>query len=135
MGLMTELFVAREDEARTYNYASSKRFQSVQLGGLTNLEFETLWAILATEEWSPKTHGLDKVASSEGTWTFKFPSAYIEKLRGLDTEGVYAAAKSWAETDELSCKPAEVEPVITKLVSIARSISNDDRGLFLWFSL
>jgi hypothetical protein len=135
MGLMTELFVARGDEARTYNHASAGRFHSVQLGGLTNLEFETLWAILAAEEWSANTYGLDKLASTGGTWTFKFPSAYIEKLRGLDSVGVSAAAKSWAATDELLCKPAEVEPVITQLVSIARSIRDDDRGLFLWFSL
>jgi hypothetical protein len=135
MGLMTELFVAREDEARIYDHASAGRFHSVQLGGLTNLEFETLWAILAAEKWNAKTYALDEVASTGGTWTFHFPLAYIAKLRELDSAGVSAAAKSWAATDELLCKPAEVEPVITKLVSIAKSIRDNDRGLFLWFSL
>jgi hypothetical protein len=135
MGLMTELFVAGEDEARSYNHSSAGRFHSVQLGGLTNLEFESLWAILAAEKWNAKTFALDKVASTEGTWTFRFPLEYIERLRGLDSAGVSDAAKSWAATDELLCKPAELEPVITKLVSIARSIRDEDRGLFLWFSL
>ena len=67
MGLLTELFVARDEEAKTYDHESAARFSSLQLGGLTNLEFETLWAILAAEEWSPETHALDEVASTEGT--------------------------------------------------------------------
>ena len=135
MGLTTELFVARDDEARTYDHESAGRFSSLQLSGLTNLEFETLWAILAAEEWSPETHCLQEVASTEGTWTFKFPTAYLERLRRLDPAAISAAATSWAATDELSCEPVEVEPVITQLASIARSFSDNNRGLFVWTSL
>jgi hypothetical protein len=135
MGLMTELFVARDEEAKTYDHTSAGRFSSLQLGGLTNLEFETLWAILAAKEWSAETHALHEVASTKGTWTFKFPEVYLDRLRRLEPTAISAAATSWAATDEVSCEPAEVEPVIAQLASIARSLSGGDRGLFLWTSL
>jgi hypothetical protein len=108
MGLMTELFVAREDDAKMYDHTTAGRVQSVKLGGLTNLEFETLWAILLTEEWSLKTHALEQVASSKETWIFKFPQAYVDKLRSLDPPGVSRAANSWAATEELSCNPPKL---------------------------
>jgi hypothetical protein len=135
MGLLTELFVATDAEAKTYDDSSADRFRGAKLGGLTNLEFETLWAILAREEWNPKTHALGEVASSDSTWTFKFPRAYIERLRAVDAQAISAAAKSWAATEELSCEPADVEPVIEQLVSLARSLDEPSLSLFVWTSL
>jgi hypothetical protein len=134
MGILTELFLATDDEARTYDGQSAERFKSVQLGGLTSLEFETLWSILDGREWSPKSHGLEEVRPSGHTWTFRFPPAYVERLSELDSSAVSAAAKRWAATEELACDPADVEPVIDTLVSLARS-RGGDRHLFLWGSL
>ena len=135
MGILTELFVATDEEARSYDGDSADSFQSVQLGGLTNLEFETLWAILEGKEWSPDSHGLEEVRFTDDMWTFKFPAAYVELLRKLDTKGVTAAAERWAATEEISCAPAEVEHVIVALVAIAGTIGDDNRSLFLWVSL
>ncbi len=135
MGILTELFVGTDEEARSYDGDSAAGFQSVQLGGLTNLEFETLWAILEGKEWSPDSHALEEVRPSGETWTFKFPAAFVELLRRLDSEGVAAAAKRWAATEELACAPADVEHVIVALVSIAGSIGDGSRSLFLWGSL
>jgi len=52
----------------------------------------------------------------------------------LDSSAISSAAGSWAETDELSCEPADVEPVIQQLVSLARSFDDPGLGLFLWTS-
>jgi hypothetical protein len=135
MGLLTELFVAADGDAKTYDHASGDRQGSVKLGGLTNLEFEMLWAVLSGEDWNPDVHGLTEVASSESTWTFKFPQAYVEALRRLDGLGISRAAKLWAATEELSCEPAELEPAIRKLVSLALSLDDRRDGLFVWTSL
>jgi len=135
MGLLTELFVAADADAKTYDHTSAARFKSVKLGGLTNLEFETLWAILAKQEWSPDTHALGDVASSDSTWTFKFPRAYIDTFRAVDARAISEAAKSWAATEELSCDPADIEPVIEQLVSLARSLDERNASLFVWTSL
>jgi hypothetical protein len=135
MGILTELFLATDDEARAYDGDSAERFESVQLGGLTSLHFETLWSILDGKEWGPESHGLEEVRPSGHTWTFKFPAAYVERLRALDSRGTSAAAKQWAATEELACDPADVEPVIDALVSLARSLGSGDLHLFLWGSL
>ena len=135
MGILAELFVATDEEAKSYDGQSAGRFQSVQLGGLTNLEFETLWAILEGKDWSPDSHALQEMRPAGETWTFKFPPAYVERMRRLDSEGVAAAAKQWAATEELACAPADVEPVIATLVAVARSIGDGNRSLFLWGSV
>jgi hypothetical protein len=135
MGLLTELFVGHDGDAKKFDAARGSGARSVKLGGLTNLEFETLWAILSAEEWNPETHALEEVASTDSTWTFKFPRAYIDRLRALDAPGISSAAKSWAATEELSCKPAEIEPVIHQLVSLARSVEDGRLDMFVWTSL
>jgi hypothetical protein len=135
MGLLTELFVAREDVAKSYDLKRGRDVESVKLGGLTNLEFEILWAIVGAEEWNVKTHALEQVASTAETWTFRFPPAYVEKLRGLGASDVSTAAVAWAATEELRCKPSDVEPAITKLVALARSFADARLSLYLWTSL
>jgi hypothetical protein len=135
MGLLTELFVATGEEAKAYDHTTAGRFPGTQLGRLTNLQFETLWAILAAEAWNPKTHSLTQVASTKGTWTFRFPDAYVERLRRLEPSAVAAAASSWASTEEIASAPSDVEPVISDLVSLAKSVTEPHEGLFLWMSL
>src|SRR3954447_20545658 len=102
MSLLTELFVARDKEAREYDHGSEGRFPGAQLGGLTNLEFETLWAILTDEEWSPEKHELTLIAERGGSFTFRFPEPYVERLKRLKPEEITVAATSWAATDEIS---------------------------------
>jgi hypothetical protein len=135
MGLLTELFVARDEVARAYGRKRGPGVDCVKLGGLTNLEFETLWAILSGAEWDARTHGLEPVTDTESTWTFKFPEAYIGMLRHLDAHAVPTAATSWSATEELACSPAQVQPVIEKLVKAAKSFEHPSLGLYLWFSL
>jgi hypothetical protein len=135
MGLLTELFVASDEEAKAYDHTTAGRFPRTQLGGLTNLEFETLWAILAAETWNLETHSLTEVASTKGSWTFRFPAAYIDRLRRLEPSAIVAAATCWAATEEIASAPSDVEPVISALVSLARSVKGPDQGLFLWSSL
>jgi hypothetical protein len=65
MNVLTELFVAPVESAKSYDATSGSKFERVQLGGLTNLEFETLWAIIEGEEWDAEKHQLREVTSSE----------------------------------------------------------------------
>src|ERR1044071_872060 len=65
MGLQTDLFVGSIDDARNYDGEATTALERDQPGGLTNLEFETLWAIVANEAWDVKRHALEEVASTE----------------------------------------------------------------------
>jgi hypothetical protein len=84
--------------------------------------------------WSAEQHALEEVAGGDETWTFRFPVAYVQKLKQLGAPEIAAAASAWAATEEISGAASDVAPVIAKLVALARSIDRD-RGLFVWTSL
>jgi hypothetical protein len=135
MSLMTELFVADEEGARAYDSLSPGAVQRVQLGGLTNLEFETLWAILEGEEWDAKKHGLRRVVNRGEDWVFEFPGAYVEKLRTLGASEQASAVATWAATEEIAAEPEDMAPVIGQLVALAGSAATKRLKLYLWFAL
>jgi hypothetical protein len=135
MGLMTELFVAERGQAKTYTPASPGDIERAQLGGLTSLEFETLWAILQGEEWTLEKHALREVVSREESWIHEFPGSYVEKLRTLGGSEMASAAAQWAATEEISSTADEVLPIIEQLVSLARSAAAKRKTLFVWVAL
>jgi hypothetical protein len=89
------LFIASRQDAASYEEREGKGFERIELGGLTSLEFETLWAISENEEWDTEKHVIEEIASTDGTWTFQFPEAYVLKLQSLDAAGMRAAADAW----------------------------------------
>ena len=135
MGLMTELFVAAPEMAASYGPRMGEGFQRVELGGLTNLEFETLWAILENDEWNAGKHALIEVVSTKSSWTYQFPAPFVAKLQVIDQIAIRSAAESWSATEEMAASPADVLPIINALVDLARSAAAKNQGLFLWTSL
>ncbi|HMF41322.1 MAG TPA: hypothetical protein VKQ32_11525 [Polyangia bacterium] len=136
MGLMTELFISTPERAATYAGDARAQFERVQLGGLTNLEFETLWAILAGEAWDPDKHALREVTSTDSQWVFEFPAPYLAIIRSLSEEAKKSAAVAWADTEELAgSSPAELSAVIDQLVAASQSAANAGQRLFVWVSL
>ena len=135
MSVLTELFVAPAESAKSYDTMSGSRFERVQLGGLTNLEFETLWAIVEGEDWDAEKHALREVTSSENSWVHEFPRRYLEVLGALSDRTKQTAAATWAATEEISSTPAEVSPVIDHLVVLSRSATQKGQGLFVWTSV
>ena len=135
MGLQTDLFLGSVEDAQNYDRAKSKNLERIQLGGLTNLEFEILRAIVAEEPWEVERHALEQIASTEESWTFRFPSAYVRTLQALDNEAIKRAANAWAATEEIAASTADVLPVIESLVLLAKSASTTGRDLFLWTAL
>jgi hypothetical protein len=135
MGLQTEVFIASRGDAARYDGLNGDSFERIQLAGLTNLEFETLWAIFDDDEWDAKRHVLKQIASTNASWTFQFPAAYLAKLQSLDANRIHEAAAAWAATDEIAASPDDVLPVIESLVTLAQSASAQNRDLFLWTAL
>jgi hypothetical protein len=136
MAVMSQLFVAREADAQKFAPASAGPLERVELGGLTSLEFETLWAILEGEEWSPEKHELQEIiGDDEESWVHQFPPTYVERLTALAPGQVQSAAEAWAQTEEISGAAADVAPAIESLVKLARSAKAKKLGLFVWTSL
>lgn len=135
MGLLTDLFVGSIDQAQSYDSISPSNVERAQFSGLTNLEFETLRAILADEEWDVERHALELVSETDETWTFRFPADYVRRLQELDSETMNRAASRWAATEEIACPPSEILPVIESLVGLAKSATANGQDLFVWTSL
>ena len=135
MGIVAELFVATDEEAKTYDGGAPPRFAGLQLRGLTSLDFETLWASLEGVEWGPDSPSLQVVRAEGEMWTFKFPGEYVRRLGELDVPRVAALAERWAASETLACLPEDAEPVIAALSSLARLVGEGERGLFLWGEL
>ncbi len=143
MGILTDLFVAEPRDAPSYKALQSSgklaaaQFERVEFKGLTDLNFTILWALLEGRDWDVDTHALESVAMGKDgeTWLFRFPAPLVAKLAALDKPGIARAAALWAQTEELMCEPAEIEPVVIELVRLARLSSSSTKGLFLWGSL
>jgi hypothetical protein len=140
MGILADLFVADPADAVSYETfigspPPADRFEVHQLGGLTQLELEILWAILDGEEWSPKRYSLEPVGEPGESWLFRFPAPFVERLRMLAPADMPSAATKWGAIEELACDGKTIRPVLEALVSLARSATTKRRALFLWGSL
>ena len=144
MGLLCDLFVNSHEEELAYESttpldrnARLKRFDPAEFKGLTSLEFGTLWAILAKEEWDSDKHMLIDVAFGEGneSWLHQFQDDYVELLSKLDKNAIDTAAQAWSETEELSCSAEDVRPVVEALVRLSQQSISQSKGLYMWGSL
>ena len=66
MSILCDLFVADPADAPHYQDAlgtgdAADHYEVVSLGGLTQLQFETLWAITDGTPWSAATHAFEWV--------------------------------------------------------------------------
>lgn len=140
MSIFTTVFVDTPDAAARFAQSGppGDHPDTVQFGGLTNLEFETLWAIVCKENFNLERHALESLfLGKDGTpWLWRFPDAFVTTLSEFDTSQVANAAKAWVATEELSgSEPGEAEPVIKDLASMSRLARESGRALFLWGSL
>ena len=144
MGILCDLFLAEPADAPDYEASfddeeAADKFEVVTLGGLTQLQFEILWAITEGRPWSPETHAFDWVGDPpEGdaeSWLFRFAPVFVTRLAGMTDAEVATAATKWAGTEGMDCTAEEIAPVVKSLVELARSGVASNRGLYLWGSL
>jgi hypothetical protein len=111
VGILADLFVATRDDALRYEEAQDspefepERYEIAQYGGVTSLEFGTLWAILEGAPWNVERHMLTNLAHGEGgeTWLDEFPAEYVALLAASDEASLVSAADAWGNIDELQC--------------------------------
>jgi hypothetical protein len=143
MGILADLFVASPHDAPEYEElhadkrALAGRFEVAQHGGFTDLEFRTLWAIVAGEKFDVGRHMLEDTSPSRNgaKWLFRFPEAFVDLLADIDATSLARAAVAWAKTDELQCDPGDVEHVVVNLHRLAASARRSGRSMYLWGSL
>jgi hypothetical protein len=135
MSILADLFVANPSDALKYDGQRGPLFEIAEYKGLTNLEFETLWAIIQSIEYDPETHSLTSLIPESETWLFSFPEPYLFQLANLTPDQMKKAAKAWARTEEVMCEPSEALEMIRFTVRLAKLATSQSKGLFLWGSL
>jgi hypothetical protein len=142
MGIMTAFFASTPNDALSYqglrwsDNVPADRFEVVELGGLTNLEFEMLWAMMEGVEWDPETHEfLEMETGNDETWLFQLPQRFCAKLRALDDSGISRFASEWAEIEEFGGWATDLNPILEKLRDLATLAESKSLGVFLWCSL
>jgi len=144
MGLLCDLFVTTREEALAYEATVTRssgvrmeQYSPVEFKGLTGLEFGTLWAILAREEWDVDKHMLIDVAFGDGneTWLHQFQEEYVDLLSRLDEGAIDLASQAWSKTDELSCSANDIRPVVEALAKLSGEAISTEKGLYMWGSL
>ncbi|QOF80066.1 hypothetical protein [Variovorax sp. 38R] len=147
MGLLSDFFVASEEEATRYadrmseddqGKATASHVRPAAYKGLTDLEVGTLWAILEGKEWDADLHELesDEGGDDEGdSWLFRFPDRLVQLLAHAEHSALEAALHQWAETEELQVDADELRPVVLDLQRLAKQAIAEQKSVYLWGSL
>lgn len=146
MGLLSDFFVASEEEAVGYadrmsdgdqGKATASHLHPAEYKGFTDLEVGTLWAILEGKEWDADLHELENEegGDEDDSWLFRFPDRLVQLLAHVEHSALEAALHRWAETEELQVDAEELRPVILDLQRLAKQAIAEQKSVYLWGSL
>ncbi|MDR2187814.1 MAG: hypothetical protein LBE62_07135 [Azonexus sp.] len=140
MGLLADFFVATPEQA--IQYANRDPYEEeirallnpCEYKGITGLELGMLWAILEDIEWDYDKHmPRDTVLGNEGEWWLeRFPDKLTLLLAQATPERLATASVAWANTEELSCDPEDIQPMLADLQQLAKQAISRDIPVYLW---
>lgn len=136
VGVLADIYLSRDDqEAVRYDNEPEMFKDREQYGNFTELELSTLWAKMRGIEWD--VNSLDEfhtvLVKDDGERCItRLPTSMTDELAGLTPEQISNAATKWAATDEMACKPSDVQPIVEGLVRLAKIASAQDRKLYFW---
>src|SRR5688572_20035623 len=123
MSLLADIYISRDDEAVGYDTTPDQFVDRAQYKGFTPLELSVLWSIMRGVEWDvammKEFTCLLQIDGGERL-IHRLPSAMISELAALSPDRVASVTSAWAATEELSCSPEDIRPVVDDLVRMAR---------------
>jgi hypothetical protein len=124
MSVMAELFVCGSDsEAKRYDTSPNSFRDREQYRNFTPLELSILWADMRGITWDAELmNDFPAVLIIDGgeRTIHRLPDSMLRALAQLTSEGCSVLAGKWAATEEMACKPADVEPIINGLKDLAK---------------
>jgi hypothetical protein len=135
MGVLADIYISRNDEARGYDKTPDRFANRAQYKGFTPLELSTLWSLMRGTEWDialmEEFPCLLQVDGGERL-IHGLPATMISDLSRLTPEQIATLSPKWAGTEELCWSPDDAREVIESLVRLARDATESGRGLYLW---
>lgn len=135
MSVLADIYISLDSEAVKYDAAPVTFTERAQFKRITPLELSTLWAIIRGIEWDGALIDdfacLFQVDGGERL-IHSFPAAMVTTLGRLTDEQIRDCSAKWAATEELSCSPSEIQPIVEAISRLACSAASSGRGLFIW---
>jgi hypothetical protein len=136
MGVLADLYLSRNDsEAVQYDVAPDSFADREQYGNFTQLELSTLWAGMRNIKWDVNLCDdfRNILVEDEGERIIcGLPAAMTVELAQLTPSEISSNAVKWSATDEMNCKPTDVQPLIEGLVRLAKKATESGRNIYLW---
>jgi hypothetical protein len=136
MGVLAELYVANDDQQALQYDASPDVFADRRpYRSFTALELSTLWSIMQGAEWDVAL--MDEfpallVVNGGERLIHRLPKPMMEALAKMTLEEIQTSSEAWASTEELRCKPSDVQPIIEGLIQLSRKASATGKAVYLW---
>ncbi len=138
MGLMNTFFVASDDDdARTLVSTSGGPPNGLNVGGLTDIELDTLLeALTGTPSEAIASTQTRQLLEDDEQWLTVVRPDLVAALTNLTSTAVDQVAAAWIETDELSGVSAgEARELIMGLATVSQDSAATGRPLYFWTSL
>jgi hypothetical protein len=135
MGVLADIYISRDDEAVKYDAAPEQFPERVQYKSITPLELSTLWSIMRGVESDVESMNEFPcllVIDGGEQLIHRLPAAMVAELARMSPDQVASVTSAWATTEELSCSPADIRPVVDDLVRLAGRAIETGRGVFIW---
>jgi hypothetical protein len=143
VGMLADFFVATPAEALRYanrmeepddGESIRRLLEPLEYKGVTGLELGTLWAILDGVEWDVDKHMPEEtfLGSDGESWLNRFPSDLTSLLAEASPDQLNKACDTWASTEEISCDPVALLPVLGELQGLAKRAVREDKSVYLW---
>ncbi len=139
MSALSDFYLADPQHAKDYDVDQKcPDIDRAQYKGMTPLELSILWAITQKKEWADSM--MDEfseilVVDGGQRLIYQVPTAAVEHFATLTGGEIASAAVAWAQTEELSCDPGDVQPVIEEIVRLSKRGLETNRKLYLWISV
>jgi hypothetical protein len=149
MGLLTDLFVAAEDEIddAVLEEGPADRFPTVEAKRVSDVKITSLNGIATGRSFDLDDGGfqlypevpLIRDAGEEGPWLFRLPPPLLAALATADEAKLGEINEAWARTEEWQLDgvtdPDDTRWLVDGIARLARNAEMSGKNVYLWMSL
>jgi hypothetical protein len=138
MGLLSDFFIAKPEDASTYNgkssFASTDCCQYKQVSPLQAAQILAVLRGIPYEASLLREFPFVHQECEDGPWTTKVPDDMTAALAHLEESEIRSQALAWsvATKEELRWRASDFEPIVRDLIKLAREAQGGGKSLFLW---
>lgn len=96
-----------------------------EFGGITDLDISIFFSIAAGEEFDFDLHEILPMDELEDCEVFELPVRLVEVLAAKNEADIQPLAIEWAATEELQCDPADLSPIVAKLIELSKKVGGN----------